>query len=343
MTLMIYGANGYTGELIAREARARGLDVILAGRTAAKLAPLATELGVHSRAFALTSPADCQIGLDGVSVLLNCAGPFSRTAAPLIAACLATQTHYLDITGEIPILESAHGHHTAARAANIVICPGAGFDVVPTDCLAAQLKSAVPDATELWLGFDAGQQMSPGTAKTMIEYAAEGGKIRRNGQIVGIPTGSGLQAIDFGRGLVSAMPIPWGDVASAYYTTQIPNITVFTPAPAPLRLAMKTLAFLCRSAAIKSFITARIGGSVTGPTAAQRDASPAYLYGRAMAPDGSSHEIRFKTLNGYSLTVLSALAMAEHLLSPTNQAGAFTPSALMGQDFIYSLPGTIRV
>ncbi len=343
MTLMIYGANGYTGELIAREARARGLTAILAGRAETKLAPLAAELALPSRAFALTSPAECQSGLAGVTVLLNCAGPFSRTAAPLIAACLATNTHYLDITGEIPILESVHDHHEGARAANIVICPGAGFDVVPTDCLAAQLKSAVPDATELWLGFDAGQRMSPGTAKTMVEYAALGGKIRRDGRIVSVPPGAGLQTIDFGRGPTTAMPVPWGDVASAYHTTQIANITVFTPAPAPMRLAMKTLAVLCRSTAVTSFITARITAAVTGPTAAQRDASPAFLYGRATGPGGRTHEIRFKTLNGYSLTVLSALAMAQHLLNPTNQAGVFTPSALMGQDFIYSLPGTTRL
>lgn len=118
---------------------------------------------------------------------------------------------------------------------------------------------------------------------------------------------------------------------------------IFTPAPAPMRLAMKALAVLCRSATVTSFITARITASVTGPTAAQRDASPAFLHGRVIAPDGGSHEIRFKTLNGYSLTVLSALAMAQHLLNPTNQAGVFTPSALMGQDFIYSLPGTTRL
>ena len=343
MTLMIYGANGYTGELIAREARVRGLPAILAGRTESKLASLAAELALPSRAFALTSPATCESGLAGVSVLLNCAGPFSRTAAPLMAACLATNTHYLDITGEIPVLESAHDHHAAARAANIVICPGAGFDVVPTDCLAAQLKSAVPDATELWLGFDAGQRMSPGTAKTLIEYASLGGKVRRDGRIITFPTGAGLQTMDFGRGPTTAMPIPWGDIASAYHTTQIPNITVFTPAPAALRLATKTLAVLCRSASISSFITARITASVTGPTAAQRDASPAFVYGRATATGGGSHEIRCKTLNGYSLTVLSALAMAEHLLNPTNQAGAFTPATLMGQDFIYRLPGTTRL
>jgi short subunit dehydrogenase-like uncharacterized protein len=110
-----------------------------------------------------------------------------------------------------------------------------------------------------------------------------------------------------------------------------------------MRLAMKTLAVLCRSAAVTCFITARVPAAVIGPTAAQRDASPAYLYGRATGPGGRSHEIRFKTLNGYSLTVLSALAMAEHLLAPTNQAGTFTPAALMGQYFIYSLPGTTRL
>jgi short subunit dehydrogenase-like uncharacterized protein len=342
MTLMIYGANGYTGELIAREARTRGLAVILAGRSAEKLAPLGAELGFAVRAFPLTQTAEVQAGLKGVTVLLNCAGPFSRTAKPLIEACLAAGVHYLDITGEIPILEAAHGYDAAARAKNIVVCPGAGFDVVPTDCVAAQLKAAVPDATELWLGFDAGQKMSPGTAKTMVEYAAEGGKVRRGGQIVAFPTGGGLQKIDFGRGAVTAMPIPWGDVASAYHTTGIPNITVFTPAPLPLRLAMRSLGVLCRFDAVTAFLTARIGSSVTGPTAAEREASPAFVYGRAVGPGGAK-EIRIKTLNGYSLTVVSALAMAGHLLAPTNQAGAFTPSGLMGPDFINRLSGTARI
>ena len=340
MTWMIYGASGYTGELIAREAKRRGLVPILAGRTLSKLAPLAQELGFEARAFALSSAVEIAQNLEGVAVVLNCAGPFSRTAAPMMAACLTTGTHYLDITGEIPVLESAHGHNAAAVAANIVICPGAGFDVVPTDCAAAMLKAALPEAEELWLGFDAGQRMSPGTAKTMMEYAGQGGKVRRGGKITPYPVGAGIQTLDFGRGPTRAMPVPWGDVASAYYSTGIPNITVFTPMPIGLELTTRALAVLTRSAAVTGWLQNLIGARLAGPTAEQREAGPAYVFGRVTAPDGRTKEIRLTTPNGYTLTVLSAVAMTEHLLAGDFTPGVTTPSRLMGASFILSLLGT---
>jgi short subunit dehydrogenase-like uncharacterized protein len=105
---MIYGANGYTGELIAREAKKRGASPILAGRDAAKIAKLATDLSLPSKVFSLDKPPDIVAALEGIGLVLNCAGPFSKTANPLMQACLVAKTHYLDITGEIDVLEGAH-------------------------------------------------------------------------------------------------------------------------------------------------------------------------------------------------------------------------------------------
>jgi hypothetical protein len=179
--------------------------------------------------------------LRGVRLVLNCAGPFSKTADPLMRACLAAKAHYLDIAGEIDVLEGAHRFDADAKAAGVVLCPGAGFDVVPTDCIALMLKKALPKATELALGFEfSGRQMSAGTAKTLVEGLGKSGKIRRAGRIVDCPLGRGLRRIDFGRGAKLAMPIPWGDVASAFHTTGIPDITVFTPI-SPLSLAIARL------------------------------------------------------------------------------------------------------
>src|SRR6266516_7689334 len=98
---MIYGANGYTGELIAREAVRRGHRPILAGRSAEKIEPLARELGCAWRAFPLDEPQ-----LREASLVLHCAGPFINTAMPMVRACLASGAHYLDITGEIEVFES---------------------------------------------------------------------------------------------------------------------------------------------------------------------------------------------------------------------------------------------
>ena len=169
---MIYGANGYTGELIAREAVNQGLKPILAGRSADKLIPLAEELGLESRAFSLDDVGHLTGELEGMDLVLHCAGPFSATAPPMIKACIASGTHYLDITGEIGVFEHAFTQHWMANEAGVVVCPGVGFDVIPTDCIAAYLIEALPDATHLALGFDSRSGMSPGTAKSSIEGLA---------------------------------------------------------------------------------------------------------------------------------------------------------------------------
>jgi short subunit dehydrogenase-like uncharacterized protein len=178
MEWMIYGANGYTGELIAREAKSQGMTPILAGRSAAKIIALARELKLLSTAFRLEVPSEIVAALRGVRLVLNCAGPFSKTAAALMRACLAAKAHYLDITGEIDVLEGAHRFDAEAKAAGVVLCPGVGFDVVPTDCIALMLKKALPEATELALGFElSGRGMSAGTAKHSSKDWAKAAKI----------------------------------------------------------------------------------------------------------------------------------------------------------------------
>lgn len=346
MDWMIYGANGYTGELIAREAKERGAAPILAGRDAAKIAGLARELSLPSKAFALDAPLDIATALAGIGLVLNCAGPFSKTANPLMKACLIAKTHYLDITGEIEVLEGAHRFDADARSAGVVLCPGVGFDVAPTDCIALMLKMALPQAHELALGFESDQRMSQGTAKTLVELLGKSGKIRRGGRIVDLPIGRGCRDIDFGRGPRRAMPIPWGDVASAFYTTGIPNITVFTPISFP-RLAvarlMNAFGFVLRSPRVQAWLVKRIEKTMQGPDAVTRDANPTWLWGEAKDPSGRSEEIRISSLNGYTLTVFSALAIVERLIAEGFPPGCWTPAAIMGKDFILSLPGTSKL
>ncbi len=346
MDWMIYGANGYTGELIAREARRRGMAPSLAGRNVAKIAALAADLGLPSRTFPLDRPPEIAAALQGVGLVLNCAGPFSKTAYPLMRACLAARTHYVDITGEIDILEGVHRLDADAKAAGVVLCPGVGFDVAPTDCIALMLKTALPGASELALGFESDQRMSQGTAKTAVEALGKSGKIRRGGRIVDIAIGRGCRTIDFGRGPKRAMPIPWGDVASAFYTTGIPNITVFTPVSAPLLAVarlMNAFGFVLRSPRVQAWLVDRIEKTVQGPDAAARDASPTWLWGEAKDLSGRCKQIRIVSLNGYSLTVFGSLAIVERLIAEGFSPGCWTPARIMGADFILGLPGTSRV
>jgi short subunit dehydrogenase-like uncharacterized protein len=169
MDWMIYGANGYTGELIAREAKKRGANPVLAGRDATKIVKLAADLGLPSKVFSLDRPPDIAAALHDLGLVLNCAGPFSQTANPLMRACLIAKTHYLDITGEIDVLEAAHRLDADAKSAGVVLCPGVGFDVTSTDCIALMLKTALPEAHELALGFEADRRMS--SEKIFKNYA----------------------------------------------------------------------------------------------------------------------------------------------------------------------------
>jgi short subunit dehydrogenase-like uncharacterized protein len=340
---LIYGANGYTGELIAREAVNRDLKPVLAGRTVAKVEPLAASLGLQARVFDLAHAAATSRSIEGMGLVLHCAGPFSATAAPMMAACLAARAHYLDITGEISVFEHARTLEAAARAAGIAVCPGVGFDVIPTDCVSAALKVALPDATHLALGFDSRSGFSPGTAKTSIEGLAQGGKVRKDGRIVSVPLAYKTRRIDFGDGEKLAVTIPWGDVSTAYATTGIPNIEVYIPgSPAMIARLRRANRFrwLVGMSLAQRFLKWRIGRTVKGPSAAKRDAHPTFVWGEATNAGGDKRTARIKTANGYSLTVTGALAVVEHLLAKDVPGGAYTPAKLVGPDLVTRLPGS---
>jgi short subunit dehydrogenase-like uncharacterized protein len=349
MTFLIYGATGYTGELIAREAKRRGLAPVLAARSADKLAVLAGELGFEQRVFGLDGPNQIAAQLAGVRVVLHCAGPFSATSAPMIEACLLARVHYLDITGEIDVLEHSFQQDESARRAGIVICSGVGFDVIPTDCLALALKDALPDATELALGFYSNSRLSPGTAKSSIEGAVHGGRVRRGGRIVSVPFGSDVRHVNFGdgRGVRPATSVPWGDVSTAYHTTGIPDITVYVAASLALIRSMRlvgSLRFLLRSSAVQSVLK-RQAAKIPGPSADQRAKSRTYVWGEVVNAEGSKKTARVETENGYDVTVSGALAVVLELLgrearAESLPAGATTPARLLGAELVARLPGS---
>jgi short subunit dehydrogenase-like uncharacterized protein len=340
---MIYGANGYTGELIAREAKRRGLTPVLAGRGEGRVAGLARELGFEHRVFDLEDNHTIAQQLDGISLVLHCAGPFSATSEPMIEACLQAHAHYLDITGEISVFEHAQAQDARAQKAGIVICPGVGFDVIPTDCIAAALKAALPDATHLALGFDSRSGFSPGTAKTSVEGLGLGGRARIDGRITKVPMAWKVRRIRFGDEEKLAMTIPWGDISTAWYSTGIPNIEVYIPVSERMvksaRLSNYVRPLLALSP-VQNFMKKRIGKSVKGPSEAQRANLRTAVWGEASNASGQKKTARISTANGYSLTVTGALAVSEYLLQETVAGGAYTPSRLLGADLVGKLPGS---
>ena len=342
--LLIYGCNGYTGELISRLAVSKKLNPILAGRNEAAVSSLATELGCEWFVCDLSETQRLETLLANVHTVLHSAGPFQFTSEPMLAACIKTQTHYLDITGEISVFETAKTKSEAAKAANILVMPGVGFDVVPTDCLSALLKEKMPDASQLSLGImTVGGRLSHGTSITIIESMTGKSAKRENGKIVATHTGGNTRLIDFGFTKKLAVEIPWGDVSTAYFTTGIPNIQVFNVLPKALIKKMKWVryfGFLLRMRWVKDSAIKNIKAKPAGPSAQERANAITHLWGEVKNAAGETKTVRIDMPEGYHMTAQFAVEIATRLLAGTvSQRGFQTPAAVFGGNFVLGFQG----
>jgi short subunit dehydrogenase-like uncharacterized protein len=343
---VLYGANGYTGELIAEEAKRRGLAPILAGRREAAIRPLAERLGFPWRVFGGEGlePAALRRGLEGAAAVLLCAGPFSKTSGPFVDACLAGGVHYLDITGEVDVFEACAARDAAAKEKRIVVFPGVGFDVVPSDCLALRLKEALPDANVLELAFFGTRSPSKGTAKTAVEGLALGGRARRGGKVVTVPMAEERMRVPFTPGARTVVSVPWGDVSTAYYSTGIPNITVFTVVPRQLIRFLPVLRPVVRVPFLLKLLQSRVDRNVPGPTEEERRTGRSHLWGRVTDPAGRSRTGTLDGPEGYNLTVVTALECMRRVVAAEVPAGFTTPARAFGSGFIETFDGvTLRV
>lgn len=340
---MIYGANGYTGRLIAQHAVERGLKPVLAGRNRDAVGALADKLGCEHDVFALDQPAQIAEHLHGISAVLHCAGPFSQTASQMMDACLTTGADYLDITGEIDVILAAAQRSERAKQAGVALLPAVGFDVVPSDCLAAMLAARLPGARVLQLAFAALGGLSPGTSKTMIEALPSGGRVRIDGEIRQVPIAWKSMEIPFRHGTKVGMTIPWGDVASAYYSTGIGNIEVYTTASPKQIKQLRRIRFLLPLLGwkpLQRFLQRRVEKSVKGPSDAVREKVRSSLWGRVSDDHGNSVSATLETLSGYKLTALTAVAALEKTLQRGIPRGFLTASQAFGKEFILSFPET---
>lgn len=346
MSFLIYGAYGYTGELIAREAVERGLEPMLAGRDATKLRALATELDLPYRAVTLNVEAPLDDVLEDVPLVMHCAGPFVHTAQPMVDACLRTGTHYLDITGEIDVFSQIAGRDAEAQKAGVMLLPGVGFDVVPTDCLAAHLHERLPEAEQLELAIMAvGSRVSQGTATTAIEHIADGGAVRRGGEIMDVPPVWKQREVDFGRGPKSVVTIPWGDLVTAYWSTGIPNITVYARLPSTARRLMtasQVLGGVLKSKPVQDTLKWAVRQGEPGPDEQMRKQGASIVWGEATGRDGKAVRARLFGPETYAFTTRAALASVEAVLDGTAPTGYQTPAMAFGADFVLGIDGVER-
>ena len=322
---MLYGANGYTGRLIAAEAVRRGERPILAGRRADAVEALARQHDLEHRVFGL----DGTIDLDGVDAVIHAAGPFSATSAPMVSACLERGVHYLDITGEISVFEACQARGDEARERGVALMPGVGFDVVPSDCLAAMLARALPGADLLELAIKFAGPSSGGTARSTIEGAAQGGAIRENGQIKRVPMAHKTMEVPFRDRRRSAVSIPWGDVSTAYVSTKIPNITVYMAMPRTEIFGIKVMRpflGLLRNPRLRALAARMVPASGDGPSEEHRRTARSHLWGRVTHASGRSVSGTLETPEGYELTSRTSVESVRRLLNDgQKRSGFLTP------------------
>ncbi len=347
---LLYGANGYTGKLIAKLASTYNVQPILAGRTEALIKPLAEELQLPYRIIDLNDAEQLQKALLEVKLVLHAAGPYVYTAKQMIEACLQTGTHYIDINGDISVFEMLKKYDAAVKEKNIMLMPGVGFDVVPTDCIALQLKNKMPDATHLKLAFASiGGGLSHGTATTMAGKLGEGGAVRENGKIVGKPLGQKGMWLNFSAGSgggtkkLFVMTIPWGDISTAYTTTAISNIEVYTGITQKVYRMLKfqwVFNWMLRTDFIRNIIKKKIKERPAGPSDEQREKSSSLVWGQVSNATGKTLQACISCFDGYTLTAHSSLLITQKILEGNFKPGYQTPAGCYGENLIMEIPGT---
>lgn len=342
-SFLLYGANGYTGELIARHAAAYGLTPTLAGRRQEVIGPMATALGLPYAVIDLDDSAALDAALSKHALVVHAAGPFQHTARQMAEACLRTGAHYIDINGDIAVFELLKQFDAAAKQRGIMVMPGAGFDVVPTDCVALRLKKKLPGATDLKLAFvTQGGSVSHGTAMTMASKIGEGGARRRNGKIVRAPLGRKGMWIAIEGKRFFVMSIPWGDVSTAYTTTGIPNIETFTgmkPSTYRLLKLQPLFNWLLRTRFMRSYIKGIIKKRPAGPSDEARAKARSLIWGQATNAQGERVTEKLICPDGYTLTMHTALIIAKKILEGRFTPGYQTPAAAYGADLVMEAPG----
>lgn len=343
---LLYGANGYTGRLIARMAGDYGLEPVLAGRNETAIREMAAELQLPFRIFDLSDTAKLHEALSSVTLVVHAAGPFKDTVVQMTEACLQTGTHYLDINGDIEVFERCKQYDAAAKQKGVMLLPGAGFDVVPTDCLALQLKNQMPDAETLELAFASnGGGVSHGTALTITSKLGQGGCERIEGKMVRKPIGRKKLSLELGGRKRFLISIPWGDISTAYTTTGIKNITVYTQATAKAYYVLKAqflFNWLLRTEWVRNIIRRKIKQRAAGPSDEMRANARTWVWGITTNSAQKKLEAQISCADGYTFTAHSCLHIARKVLEGNHPPGYQTPASAYGAALLYEIEGVKR-
>lgn len=338
--VLLYGATGYTGRLIAAKLAGSSIDVVLGGRNGNKLLPLARELGRPCRVFGLGPGEPIDNALEDIAVVLHAGGPFKQTASPMMAACIRTRTHYLDLAGEWPIFADAMNRSTAASVAGVMLMPGVGFNLVASDCLLALAAARVPDAAMLRLAISRPEIILRGTLRSLLDLTGADVWVRHGGDLRPVPAGHLYRDFDFGDGIRRATAVTWPDVVTGQFTTGIADIETYVEADWMVRLAQQMGAI---TVPWTNTATGRVMTEVLShawPEAPSREAMVRARF--VLVVEAADRwrrltSLRMRTLNGYTVTQIVASEIVRRVLDGEHKPGFRTPASIFGGEFILGL------
>lgn len=332
-SFLIYGANGFVGREAAALAVSQGHRPIVAGRSQAAVEALAAALGLEARVFALDQADSMDRALEGVTAVLHCAGPYQNTFRPMVEGCLRSRVHYLDLTGELSVYLGLMRYDAEAREKGVMILPGAGFDVVPTDCLAAHLHGRLPSATRLTLAFQTRgpRGFPPGTANTFAANLQEPVRVLHDGRVVEANDQTKTRMIDFGRGPRLSSLATWGDLVMAHRSTGITHIEeylAYSERQRQLLAVRQALRPLFRFRVARRFMRRLVP---TGSTAEERATATTSIWGEVIDEAGRTAIARMHGPEaGVVWTTRAALSILAHILAGDAPPGFQTPATAYG-------------
>lgn len=319
--VLIYGATGYTGRMISARAKALGIPITLGGRNADSLISLAAELGVSYAVFSLEDPAAIDSSLEGTMVVLNCAGPYRRTAEPLMRAALRTHTHYLDIAAELDSYLLAEQLDSEATAAEIMLLPGCGGSVAMLGCLSGLAASHVTMPRTIAVALRVAGSMSRGSAISAFEGVSARNLKREQDRLVERDSNE-ARLFDFGQGAVPCIPVTLPDLITIARSTGASEIETFVHIEGA------------------SFPAGELDAMPDGPSEEERIANPYDAAVVVKGADGAEVQGVLHSVNGYTFTAIAAAEAVRRVTNGEVKAGFQTPAALFGSGFAETVADT---
>lgn len=348
--IMIYGVDSFMGALASRAAMRRGISHVAAGRNIAGVAQHAAAVAKEAdnalaepRTFTLGDKARIAAQLDDVGVVVNCSPLEGGGLLSLIDACLATGTHYIDMTSERTQIAAIAAHDEMAKRANVMVMAGAGFDYAAIDAVAERLAQILRGARAVTIAVKRGAPTLPEARRLVAALTAEGETLK-NGQFVPARAGERSIEVDFGEGPEKAWLAPWrGEATGMRHRGTYSTMESYEVLPeraarvfAKGRIAMR---FFRRGWGVKR-LERKLSKGRLSPTSAELKNGRAAVWGEARTPEGIRFCARLETPEAHLWSAEAAVLLARRAVQAAAKPGFQLPFAIAGAALIDEIPGT---